>query len=188
MQNANNLSIPISLCMKQAITKGILTSVMVLMTLMADGNETEVSEPKELSNLRANYEQKSQAALKPVKAGYEANLKELIKTLTDRGDSKGLIAVAEELRVIQTEMQVEQAGGLFIVKATYGIPGRKIDVTDKVRNRVFRGHLTFPAGRGNFDVLGDPAFGHFKTLTIQYRHSGQHKVISKKTDQELTIP
>ena len=59
-------------------------------------------------------------------------------------------------------------GEYVILRALYGIPGRNVDVTDRLRQLAAR-DATFRMGNSTFGV--DPARGHVKTLRIWARGS-----------------
>jgi hypothetical protein len=60
------------------------------------------------------------------------------------------------------------AQGGVLVAAEWGLPGRRVDVTERVRALARDGILQFEATR---QVLGiDPAPGHVKDLVIRIRH------------------
>jgi hypothetical protein len=60
------------------------------------------------------------------------------------------------------------AQGGVLVAAEWGLPGRRVDVTDRVRSLARDGVLQFEATR---QVLGiDPAPGRVKDLVIRIRH------------------
>lgn len=62
-----------------------------------------------------------------------------------------------------------QASFVSVIEATYGCPGRSVDVTAVVQARFASGEHRIHAGN---DLSGDPAFGCSKTLTITYMVGG----------------
>lgn len=169
--------------------KHVLIHVVLAATILSAvaGNDQVSEEPQELTRLRQAYQREVQAALKPIRARYADNLAALIKTLSSRGDAKGTVFVAEEMKQIQ-EDQVPEVRGFTVLAARYGTPGAEIDVTNTIKKLVSRKRLSIPAGLNNMNFLGDPAYGRRKTLTVEYSHNGKKLSVSKLQDEELSIP
>jgi hypothetical protein len=165
----------------------VIACTTVLLSAAVMGEPEATDEPKELTKLRQDYQERVNAALKPILTGYANNLRVLMKTLTTRGDAKGTLLVAEELKQIQ-DTQTDVWGSLTIRKATYGVPGAEVDVTAQIKKLVVRNRLSISAGQDNMHFLPDPAFGRIKTLTIEYSQNGKNRTASKVQGEKLSIP
>jgi len=77
------------------------------------------------------------------------------------------------------------APALTICKATYGVPGRTVDVTSKLAARVSAGKLKF----GAFSSLaGDPAPGIVKRLCVEYETAGKSGTAELRDGDTLRLP
>jgi hypothetical protein len=74
----------------------------IVISLAATAQEKPVKEPEELKRLRQQYQQRREAALKPITAGYQQQLELLVKSLTQRNDLDGAIAVRKELESLKS--------------------------------------------------------------------------------------
>jgi len=82
--------------------------------------------------------------------------------------SKRSFGVLGSLALMLLSALPAMAQGGVLVAAEWGLPGRRVDVTDRVRSLARDGVLQFEATR---QVLGiDPAPGHVKDLVIRIRH------------------
>jgi len=71
---------------------------------------------------------------------------------------------------------------LQILQATYGVPGKQIDVTEKIKSLV-AANQTIEVSN---DLAGsDPALGETKTLTVAYVENGQQKTETAEEGETL---
>src|SRR4249919_3654063 len=64
-----------------------------------------------------------------------------------------------------------QAQSVRIVRATYGVQGRSVDVSRQIQSRVNRGQFSFPVTNRFFGV--DPAPGRTKGVSVTYVANGR---------------
>jgi hypothetical protein len=80
----------------------------------------------------------------------------------------------------------EDASGLRIIRAYYGVQGHTVNVTDLLRSRVREGTLSFVVA--NSALGGDPAIGADKVLIVVYRYQGNETAAAVREGNTLTIP
>lgn len=99
----------------------ILAGSMLLLTPPpGEAQAPAPAEPKELAALRDRYQTDVQFALKPVQSRYAVQLQALVKTLTQKGDLIGALAVLEELKKQDPQAAAAVAPGAASVLATPG--------------------------------------------------------------------
>jgi hypothetical protein len=75
---------------------------------------------------------------------------------------------------------------LQLISASYGIPGRTVDVTNRLRGIMQNGSL---AVHVNNDSMGaDPAPEKHKALTLTYSYRGQRRTVTVRESDDLTLP
>jgi len=67
-----------------------------------------------------------------------------------------------------------------VIEASYGVPGKNRDVTDRVRRLVDRGRLSFTVNNENLG--GDPVKGKVKRLDVTYIARGETRRTSARED------
>ncbi|GHV07761.1 hypothetical protein FACS1894160_0900 [Bacteroidia bacterium] len=95
------------------------------------------------------------------------------------------------VKYIAEKEKAAHIGNLKIVKAEYGFFADQgvedcANVTEKVRKSVAAGNLTITAGNDLSD--GDPAFGVYKQLQIDYKLNGANKREIIIENQNITLP
>jgi hypothetical protein len=80
----------------------------------------------------------------------------------------------------------DDANGVRIVRAYYGVQGRTVNVTDLLRSRVREGMLNLVVT--NSALGGDPAVGSDKVLIVIYRHQGNETATAVREGNTLTLP
>jgi DnaJ-like protein C11, C-terminal len=75
---------------------------------------------------------------------------------------------------------------LQILSATYGTPGRTMDVSNRLRSMVRNGSLAVHVN--NDSMGGDPAPEKHKVLTLRYSYRGQQRTITVRESDDLNIP
>ncbi len=80
----------------------------------------------------------------------------------------------------------EDASGLRIIRAYYGVQGHTVNVTDLLRSRVRERTLSFVVT--NSALGGDPAIGADKVLIVVYRYQGNETAAAVREGNALTIP
>lgn len=79
-----------------------------------------------------------------------------------------------------------RAAKLTIIKATYGVRNKTVDVTDAVASLVDGNSIRLHP----IWVLGsvDPAFGTVKTVTIAYNFQGKIELATFAQNEEIVLP
>jgi hypothetical protein len=77
-------------------------------------------------------------------------------------------------------------GDLFIIHGYYGVQGRTVDVTDRLRSMVREGLLAVRVNNENFG--GDPAIRAEKVLIVIYRIRGEEQATAVREGERLVIP
>jgi hypothetical protein len=77
-------------------------------------------------------------------------------------------------------------GDLFIIHGYYGVQGRTVDVTDRLRSMVRDGVLSVRVNNEKFG--GDPAIGADKVLIVVYRIRGEEQATAVREGERLVIP
>ena len=77
-------------------------------------------------------------------------------------------------------------GDLFIIRGYYGVRGRAVNVTDRLRSMVRDGVLSVRVNNENFG--GDPAIGADKVLIVVYRIRGEEQPTAVREGERLFIP
>ncbi len=77
-------------------------------------------------------------------------------------------------------------GDLFIIRGYYGVQGRTVNVTDRLRSMVREGVLAVRVNNENFG--GDPAIGADKVLIVIYRIRGEEQATAVREGERLVIP
>ena len=77
-------------------------------------------------------------------------------------------------------------GDLFILRGYYGVQGRTVNVTDRLRSMVRDGVLAVRVNNENFG--GDPAIGADKVLIVIYRIRGEEQATAVREGERLVIP
>ena len=77
-------------------------------------------------------------------------------------------------------------GDLFILRGYYGVQGRTVNVTDRLRSMVRDGVLAVRVNNENFG--GDPAIGADKVLIVIYRIRGQEQATAVREGERLVLP
>lgn len=76
--------------------------------------------------------------------------------------------------------------GLVILRAEYGVGGRRVDITNRLQMRVVGNRLNV---RVNNDLAGtDPADGRPKELRVRYRINGREERRTVPEGQRLSLP
>ena len=73
-----------------------------------------------------------------------------------------------------------------VVSATYGVPGRTIDVTNIVSARRLGLRIDVPVTGETFGA--DPAPGVVKTLSVEYEANGRRRVVTAQDGETLRAP
>jgi hypothetical protein len=76
---------------------------------------------------------------------------------------------------------------LQIIQANYGVPGRTVDVANRLRGLTSNSSLTFHVNNENLRV-GDPAPEKHKVLTLTYSFRGQARTITVREHDDFSIP
>lgn len=71
---------------------------------------------------------------------------------------------------------------LEILEAVYYTPNRSLDVTDSIKNKVFKNRLVLEA---NNDIAEDPEYGVVKKLKVKYSYAGE--ILEKEVAENQTI-
>jgi hypothetical protein len=79
-----------------------------------------------------------------------------------------------------------KAHGLVIASASFGLPGRRVDVTDALRSRMRNGALAVPADWFLGQV--DPAHGSKKTVEIIYLQDGTPGTATFSEEEDIILP
>ena len=91
---------------------------------------------------------------------------------------------------------VQQSGGaagsvgysdLQILQATYGVPGRTVDVASRLSSQIRNSSLSFHVNNENLGVR-DPAPEKHKALTLTYSFRGQKRTITVREHDDFSIP
>jgi hypothetical protein len=76
--------------------------------------------------------------------------------------------------------------GLAIIRASYGLPDRRVDVTEEIRSAMTNGSLTTQP-HWSFGRI-DPADGIVKTVEITYVHAGNVKTVTISQNDGIKLP
>lgn len=80
----------------------------------------------------------------------------------------------------------DDAQGLRILRAYYGVQGRTNNVTELLRSRVRGGALNFFVANG--ELGGDPAVGYDKVLIVVYSYQGTETATAVREGTALALP
>lgn len=75
---------------------------------------------------------------------------------------------------------------LQIVSATYGVPGRTMDVSRRLQGMIVNSSLSVHIN--NDSMGGDPAPDKHKALTLTYRYRGQQRSLTVRESDDLSLP
>lgn len=159
----------------------------VIVIYCAVATTEEAHEPRKLIQLRKNYQQKIDDAIKPIQRRYKKDLEALQRQLLQMGNFDGAVLVKEELRRLKPVMAGSE---LSIIKATYGSSEKNIDVTERLQKMVHKDKLRIEASGCNFNKVfkEDPHVGIHKALIIEFSFEGRRHRLCFMEGEEVCLP
>ncbi len=132
-----------------------IIAVLIIAASCALAQNTPPKEPEELIRLRQQYNQRREAALKPIDASYQQQLELLIKSLTQRNQLDAALSVRKEL------------GGLTAVESGHADKPTPDELLAKgiVTNIDFRNYLV-ATGKWTWEI------GKHRDQTIKFKPDG----------------
>ena len=86
--------------MKRVNNQFTILAILLITAAMLRAQDVPTKEPEELKRLRQEYQQKREAALKPITLSYQQQLEQLSKNFTQRSQLDEALAVRKELENI----------------------------------------------------------------------------------------
>jgi hypothetical protein len=104
------------------------------------------------------------------------------------GETRGEVWESDVQRVVREVTNDLVASDFRVTYAMYGVPGKEVDVTERLNSLIVDGVLDFIANNATMVGPDDPAVGEDKILRIRWVHDGQNGASSYDEGVHIVLP